>query len=296
MAKKKKPVEVEVLDAEDKAKDSTNLTGRTKLEVTLNKADVIDYFICEEEEELEASIKAVAESIPALTDEIRKVSEECLELVKAKALKDHKKMISNAKTALKKLHTSGFWKQLPDRVSVQAPIVRFNCIEDRKPGFVFSQTWNGRRQEYQADVGKKVPASAFDPNYIQGSTWRQVNSTYYLSDQQTYRLCDMPSPHEFTECRIEVGGLEGDAVAVDWDDSIKGLIKRHIELLNSRIEKMRELFVLLQRHDDLPQLKKRIKKQVVGRVLKNTDDGKLLLKALKGIRKADTTKALTMGD
>jgi hypothetical protein len=292
--KKKKAVEVEVLDAEDK--ENTNLTGRTRLDVTLNKADIIDYFICEEEEELEASIKVVADSIPALTDELRSVEDKFVQAIKAKALEEQKKMVTNVKTALKKLHTCGFWKQLPTEVRVHSSNVNLEAVADRKPELVFSQSWNGRKQTYQADVGKKVPVSSFDPNRLDGSAWRTVNSTYSVNDRQHCRMYEEPLPHKFTECRVEVGGLTGDTTPIYWDDAIEALIGRRVELLNLRIEKMRELFELLKRHDDLPQLKKRIKKQVVGRVLKNTDDGKLLLKALKGIRKADTTKALTMDE
>jgi hypothetical protein len=157
--------------------------------------------------------------------------------------------------------------------------------------------WNGRKQAYQPVVGKKVPVSSFDPATFDSSPWRSMNNTYSVNEDQIHRRYDLtpfPAPHKFTECCITVGGLSGDWITVDWNDDLETLANRQAELQNLRVEKLRELFELLQRHDDLPQLKKRIKKQVVGRVLKNTDDGKLLLKALKGIRKADTTKALTM--
>ena len=60
----KKAVKAEVIPA-------VNLTGTTKMDFTLNKADIIDFYCADQEEQLEAQIDQVARELAAADEKVR---------------------------------------------------------------------------------------------------------------------------------------------------------------------------------------------------------------------------------
>ena len=269
MARKKRALKAEVVDEAGEV----NLSGTTRLDFSLTKNDIIDYYLQEQEDELEAEIKDRLQSIIDLDKEAEAIRAEFDLKIENTVLKANKTLIKNVKKALEKLSALGFRPSGgTERVSV-----RFNGLKvtaTNLPAFAWG---NERRYGNRKALGSKLPVDLWNSD---GYAAQQ----FFCRHNKIHNLAVEDDVSKTSAATLNVGGAYGPETTVEWDKKLSTLADTYVQKLNDKATKARELFGLILRHDSLPSLKKQIKKQVVGRVLRNTDEGKLMLQALKGMR------------
>jgi hypothetical protein len=301
MAKKKRTLKAEVVDEAG----GVNLTGTTRLEFALNKNDIIDFYCADEEEKLEAEIGVAAKQLSDADNEIEALRIEllgdeedqhrahnaCPDPVEKALLKKHKSVISAVKKALVALNKStdalaNLGQDHEENEACAASEDVKVCVylnadpesTERRhyydPIFPWTTAKKGRKvlRGYRRQLGRNVPESKLHELELCQQFWQGYSHMHTAKD--------------VLFCTLKVGNYSSAVLKFEMEDALKTQINILVDKMNARAPLVKKLHDLLIMHAELPGMKKQIKKQVVGRVLKNTDEGKLLLTALKGIRKS----------
>lgn len=277
--KTKTLVKTEIM--KEKEDESIDLSATARLDFTLTKNDIIEYYLADTEEKIEQDIKDTLAKTSRLLKEADELKTQFGDEVKRILMKEHAATVKAATKALKKVHELGFSDGYYGNYEVTVKL-HDRCVTmterhaDHEPFIV---------HDYRRILGKKVPPdiwSATENSY----NWFEGNHKYFV---EPYKQ----NGKSVSRGTLEIGSARSGTLNVDWNEKLTSLAHGHCSKLNERVLAVRELHALLLRHDSLPQLKRQIKKQVVGRVLKNTAEGKLMLKALSGLKGLDPTKTLT---
>lgn len=306
MAKKKSSAKkAEVIPA-------VNLTGTTKLDFALNKADIIDFYCADQEEQLEEQINQVARELSVADEEVRTLEAALfgeqdedgewsgLQVIKDTVLKKHGKTVDKVKKALEAMQTAretleslggkpkrARRKRDDDKELVTVRVYLLEGASRRYGGRYTAQrvslfTTNRKARKtlkgYRRQLGKNVPDSKLHDLSLGQCFWQQYSSSHTAAEK--------------VWCRVSVDSEEGTFSSGDLEVPIPAALKKKVDAFvaahKTRAPLIKKLHDLLIKHAELPQMKKQIKKAVVGRVLQNTEEGKLMLAALKGIKKAST--------
>lgn len=280
---KKKTLKAQVIDDQGEVSTAASLSGTTRLEFSLNKNDVIEYFLLEQEQELQTQIKENLERIEELRQTADQIRSKFDKAIETRVLKNNKAVIKDVKKALRQLQGLGF---RPEGYNIDSVRVNFSGLRINSSRYNNQGMFVDRHGRYK-NLGSKVPPEIWN---MEG--YECYN--YFNNHLRAFSL-DLTevAGERVTEATLNVGGATSAHQNVVWDDELEGLANDYLAAHLDRAKEADDLYQLLLRYDSLPSLKKQIKRQVVGRVLKNTDEGQVLLEALKGIRSAGASLLTT---